>query len=141
MAYILEKITLENREKIIKDADCDELKQADLIYANKHHGFPEFWAIDRDRNYYLCIAPPRERPESSVRGFYMFFDGVIYDVYLENLVENKAFFKPDVKPSQELLAEITAAFAVYGRFGWGAKNRRGESKPSNAVVPEFILEG
>ena len=62
MPYVLEKITLEDREKIIKDAACDAAKQRTLIYTHQHQGFPKAWAIDWERNCYLFRTPPRERP-------------------------------------------------------------------------------
>jgi hypothetical protein len=139
MTYVLEKITLEDQEKIIKDAACDARKRLALNFDKQRKIFREFWAIDRERDYYLLRAPLEERPESSTRGFYMFFDGVIYDVYLENMFDNKTSFKPNVKPSPQLLAEITAAFTVLGRFSCGPLDKHGN--PEYAVVPEFILEG
>jgi hypothetical protein len=137
MAYILEKITLEDREKIIKDAACDEVKQHNLSYAKNHNDFPETWTINRECNYYLFLAPIITRPEIMKCPLYFYFKKNLYEIYFESAFGNKIGFL-DV-PAPELLKEfqkeLVVAFAVFGRGGHGALNEFGN--PEFSIVPEF----
>lgn len=141
MTYALEKITPEDKEKILQDASLDAAKKADLMYMNGQHlDNPSMtWAVDRSRNCYMFYAPTIVRQETMRQSYYIFFTNTWYEFYTENNFFNDVGIVGAATLSEpsltELQNEITAAFAVYGRYGQGPLNKDGISAYS--VVPEF----
>ncbi|KJV05286.1 hypothetical protein [Methylocucumis oryzae] len=89
MAYVLETITSEDQEKILKDAECDEEKHGLLRYAKDHVDFPETWAIDYQRNYYMLIAPVIVRPDEPGGAIFFYFKGFLFEICIESPFGNK----------------------------------------------------
>jgi hypothetical protein len=143
MTYLLEKISLQDQGKIISDASNDPPKQRELTYARDHRDFAETWAFDRERNFYLFMAPTTTRPESIDRPYLMFFQGAFYRINTEGAAGHLVYFDEDPPPPESLVAElqeeVRAAFAIYGRYGSGPLNKRGV--PVYAIVAEFKERG
>lgn len=139
MTYVLETISKEDQEKIIKDAASDPKKRSSLIYARDHHEFPTSWAVDREHDSYLMLAPVMVREDSWDRPYYIFAKGGMWQIKSKASVGNQIYFdEMTLPPSPALLdvqQEIRAAFAVYGRWGDGPLNEFG--KPEFALSPEF----
>jgi hypothetical protein len=137
MAYVLAKITPEDQQKILADAECDLSKKRDLAYAIKHGDLTKNWAIDRNKNCYLLFAPVIVREVDWE--FFIFCDGNIFGINFENPFSDKVFIESSSKLSQEkkarLQSEIRDSFSVYGRFGKGTLDEDG--KPRYSVAVEF----
>lgn len=126
MAYVLEKITPVDVEKILSDAKCDSKKYQALVTRPLLAYNPgAMWAIDRARNTYLYLVSG----SSADRGFvlYLHHKNAVYEIELEGGLEGHLVkFTDDTHPIPELLNElkheIRNAFAVYGRFGTGVGN-------------------
>jgi hypothetical protein len=118
MAYVLEKMTQADQEKILKDAECDESKKQLLI---KRKIFTRYsagneWAIDRDINSYLFwVHPP---PRSEYRYYYFYFNDFLYALRFYSIADCLIHFDDSRLPDQSLLPEfkeaITEALSVYG---------------------------
>lgn len=139
MAYVLEKITKVDQEKIIKDAECDPKKRSALIYARDHHEFAASWAVDREHDGYFLLAPVTVREESWDRPYYIFVRNRLWRANSKASIGNQFYLDEEVLPPPDVLLEvqqeIRTAFAIYGRWGDGPLNEFG--KPEFAVIPEF----
>ena len=142
MTYVLEKITPEDQEKIIKDAVCDPKKQERLTYAMAHQEFTQSWVIDRERNCYLLRMPSTMREEDWDTPYFIFVDGCMYRINREGQAGHRVYFDEAVLPTASSLTklqdEIRAAFAVYGCWGDGPLNDRGV--PVWAIDPQFTMK-
>lgn len=142
MAYALEAISMEDQQKILKDAECDPIKKRNLTYfATTSGDFPKKWVIDRERDYYMFISPWMVRPEdSSMHSRYFFFDGFMYEFLAPTFWGDEIKFI-DIPPESQFSRyqeEITLAFAVSGRGSGGPLNEFGD--PEFAFVPVFPSE-
>ncbi|MFS2036839.1 hypothetical protein ACEN8I_22645 [Polaromonas sp. CT11-55] len=114
MAYILEKISPEDRKKIFADVDEDKQKRLQMRggHFNNEPDLP--WAIDRDRNFYLLRAPTFEA-RSPYRYFFMHYEGKTYGFRVLDLTDPRVLFE-DLVPLElqpALQQEIKAAFTVH----------------------------
>jgi hypothetical protein len=139
MAYVLEAITPQDQQKILKDAECDPIKKRNLTFAATTAGdFPKKWVIDRERNYYMFIPPQMVRPESTlISPRYFFFDGFMYEFLVPTFFgcEVESVDTPSESQLKKFQDEITAAFAVFGGGDSGPLNEFGD--PEFAFVPVF----
>jgi len=140
MAYVLEKIAPEHREKIIRDLAEIPGRQQDLIYARDHHDqFPKTWAIDRQRNCYMLSLPKLVR-EPVLGTYLLFFGGHSYLANSDDLFARRLYFSDEATPpasvAEEIKTEFKAALEVYGQWGTGPLDEFGN--PTNAVMPAFI---
>lgn len=138
MAYVLEKISSADQEKILVDATCDQRKLNALISRQYFKYNPDLnWAVDREHGNYMFFAP-RTREQSSGPHFYFYFKGGLYAFHLHgnfegnSVIFDEKMFPPDF-PLHEFQDEITEAFTVYGRAGTG--NHGGDWM--YVVTPEF----
>jgi hypothetical protein len=139
MAYVLEKITPEDQERIIAEAVDDPPTQKHLVYARSCGAFARTWAIDRERGYYLLLAPRLMREDSWENPFYIRLKDRMYRVESQGQVGYRMRFSEKCFPVtllQEMLDEIKAALAVHGAWGEGPFNDRNE--PQHEVNPKFI---
>jgi hypothetical protein len=122
MAYVLEKITPEDQQKIIDDADPrvkKYLRRAleDWKDENDSFGvFPRSWAIDRERGHYL-FRMPRYFREDTYNPYGIFVYGRMY-LFRQVHVWNYFFFdEKEPSPPEELSrvqSEIVAALLCHG---------------------------
>lgn len=137
MTYVLETITQQDQEKIIKDAECDPLKNRDFVYATRNpRDFPQNWVIDRERNFYMCFRPVLMRPETMGDSLYFYFKEYLYEIRIRSPFSNEVEFV-DIPPPfllNEFQREIVAAFTVFGRSGGGAIDCLGNP---DTISPEF----
>lgn len=140
MAYVLEPITPADIDKMISDTAGTPRTQGDLIIAKTYRGFPETWAIDRNRNYYFLGKPMPSLEQLFDRPYCIFARGQMYTIRVEGR-GNRVYFDGENLPPAHLLAEvqdeIKAAFIVYGRWGTGPTEG---GRPVHAVLPEFIVK-
>lgn len=139
MAYILERINCEIKQAIIRDAGEDKKIAGLLGAAGRDSIFPDTWAVDYDRNFYLFSAPELMRPDSLDRYYLAFIDSKFYYFFSEGQSGNWFCFVPPSTPDKEsidlVISEISLAFSVYGRWGGGPLNKRGRA--IYAVEPKF----
>jgi hypothetical protein len=139
MAYILEKITPEDQERIIAEAVDDPPTQKDLIHARSCGALARTWAVDRERGYYLYFAPRLVREDSLDHPFYIRVKSGMYRIGSQGQIGYRMRFSESQFPVallHELLDEIKAALAVYGAWGEGPLN--GKNEPQDEVNPKFI---
>lgn len=137
MAYVLEPITPADQEKIIGDAKQDPVKEGDLMYAAKNpRDFPKSWAIDRERNFYMYLAPILMRPETMGSSLYFFFQSALYEICVESPFGNQVNIVESLPIALrgDFEKEISQAFAVFGRSGRGQQDFFGSP---DLFVPEF----
>lgn len=134
MAYVLEKISEEDKKKILVDANGDQRKRNRLVRTDHLDGPGMMWAVNRENDMYMFWIPVM-REESGQFHYYFYFKNALYEIYLEDLFENLVHFVGNSVPVEpalsELQAEIKAAFSVYGRFGQGVNHS------IDVVIPEF----
>lgn len=139
MTYILEKISTEDQDKIIKDFSNDPELRKSFELVKKLNQFPTSWAIDRQHNCYLLAEPRLVRPESDEWPYVFFGRSQVFRIASENTRSNKFYFKSESKLSSEertlVKKEIGLAFSVYGRWGAGEFNEFG--MPEFRVAPMF----
>lgn len=142
MTYLLETITLADREKIIQDA-APWGKQTWLKEAVKMLLFPKSWAVDRQRNCYMFFMPDLVRTESLEQPYLAFVDGRMYQINLSSMFGQDVYFDEKELPAENaidaLQCEVVAAFAVLGLFGKGPLDELG--LPEYEVVPVFKKKG
>jgi len=123
MAYVLEKINSNDRDRILSDASCDEEKIGRLMSRNS--GFFRVnknltWSIDRENDSYLVFAPSRNYESISYNYFY-YYSGKMYNILLKRPMDKVVYITEDV--DIELLSviknKVQEAFLVYGRAGLG----------------------
>jgi hypothetical protein len=135
--YVLEKISIEDKKKIIANAGEQNDTFNLLVSADRENVFPESWAIDRDSGHYLFSAPIMVRSDSLDRPYFFNFNGKL--VCFSSEGQDGVWFKFNSDLTTEnrslIIEEIESAFAVYGRWGSGPLNKRG--KPTFFVVPKF----
>ena len=121
MTYVLETITPEDQEKILRDAECDERKKKILIrrgYFNKDEP-PRDWVIERDKNSYLFWAPRPPMDQSYY--YYFYFNNFLYALRINSIsncivyFDDKPFFPPP--DLAEFKQAIIDAFSVFGVGG------------------------
>ena len=119
MGYVLEEITPEDREKILKDVGESTARM--LV---RRGGFDEEemrlmkknWTVDREKNSYLMTAPNMAAPANTF--YYFFFEGVIYQFEIRSHGWKVHFEKKPSEPLYERIkAEILLAFSVFGELG------------------------
>ena len=118
MAYILEKITHADREKILADADSIKRSHLHMRGGYFEDGIDFFWAIDRERDMYLLGAPTVES-RSSYAYFYFHINSVMYRLRVKKSKDEAV--QLDELPPQSLFNqfknEVMSAFAVHGLCG------------------------
>lgn len=117
MAYVLEKITPADQEKILKDAECDANKKNLLTRSRLFRdSVGNEWAVDRDKNSYLLWVPPP--PRSQAHCYYFYFHDFLYALRFDSYVDCVIHFDDARLPDQSLLPEfkkaIIDAFSVRG---------------------------
>jgi len=139
MTYVLEQITPEDQERIIAEAVDDPPTQKHLIYARSCGSFARTWAIDKERGYYLFLAPRLMREDSWENPFYIRVKSGMYRIGSQGQIGYRMRFSErrfPVSLLHDILDEIKAALAVYGAWGEGPVNSRNE--PEDEVNPNFI---
>jgi hypothetical protein len=143
MAYALANITQEDREKIKRDASSSPDKLRWLNAAEQLDAFPLTWALDLERDCYLMPMPIESRGDTNDVPYLMHVEGQLYKIERVGAYADLMHFDEDSLPSVDKLraveGEVTAAFAVYGCWGDGPLNERGQLE--FAVVPEFTKKG
>lgn len=92
MVFVLENITPEDQEEILRDAaDAPDI-QRHLLYAKKLNDFPKTWAIDRQRGCYLIFAPRHMREDSWDIPIYLRVREGIFEIRSEGQVGNRMYF-------------------------------------------------
>lgn len=121
MAYVLETITQEDQEKILKDVECDGGKRRALLARNGYFDCnPGLkWVIDRERDSYLFWSP--RPPMTQNYHYYFFFEKTTYAIHIKSPAVGKVYFD-DEMPSDPLLLSalnraISEAFDAYGIDG------------------------
>lgn len=137
MTYVLDSISPADREKIIQDAAADIEKRDWLIYAIKWKTFADTWAVDKQRNCYLLLMPPRIREESDEDIYFAFVGGRMYKINRLGFFGDRVYFDEQSAEAVPSIVEeeVTAAFAVYGCWGQGPLNEIGI--PEFEIVPKF----
>ena len=138
MGYVLEDITAEDQERIIREtAQTLGWRHRALVYARDHDEFPKTWAIDRQRNCYMLRLPTLVRGPTS---YLLVFDQQAHLAVSADLFARRMYFDDDVTPPPSLMEnvkrEFIAALKVYGMFGAGPLDENG--KPTESVMPAFI---
>jgi hypothetical protein len=114
MAYVLEEITPADQEKILKDAECDEMKKAPLVTLNYFEYGRPIWVIDRERDSYLFWGP--KPAKVNYARYYFFFNKFLYVlrvkrgenvIHFEDMPILESFLLHDLKQA------IKEAFSVY----------------------------
>lgn len=110
MAYVVEKITPEDQEKILSDAACDPEKLKILTYAfGIGDSVLRNWVVDRAKNYYTLVEPKFARPESTRISKYFYFSGRFYEF-------QEAFYGDEIliinAPPESLLGEFREELAL-----------------------------
>lgn len=136
MAYILETISPEDQQKILKDAECNERNRGLLMMRGGHFANnPELtWAINREDGSYLFWAPPALSSPSQSR-YYFYFEGASYLLHRDAITSVIRFDSSSPQPHDQLETlklRLNAAFTVYRRFGQGSDRE----PPFNALFEE-----
>lgn len=132
MAYVLEKITTEARERMT--SEVDERFRLRILRLDWWEGGPVHWAIDREHDSYLCLAPNRMGEGTS---YSFFFQSKMYHFTIRNEsnpIVVWRFSKPNADEIKRLQSALTQAFAVHGFSG----HIIGYQSP---LVPIFSIEG
>lgn len=115
MAYVVEKITPEDQQKILRDAACDPEKMKTLSNGFRD-GFVHGWIVDRERDCYMIGKPRFVRMDAEDFRRYFFFKGCMYEI------SQLSFFGYDVaiidmppeSQLEEFKQEVTAACMATG---------------------------
>ena len=118
MQYLLQYISLDEQDKIVRDAGpilgkLYSVRGGFFEYNPRHQ-----WVIDRERDSYLLYGPVmtarRDHPS-----YHFFFQGTMYYVEL-NMFLDYLVTVPE-EPTQPLLAQfreaLVAALTAYGPYG------------------------
>lgn len=139
MSYVLEKVTPEDQQRILSDANDSQKRKilTSQFFANS----PDLtWAVDRDRGCYLVFAPRLTREDGEISPFYFHLGTQLIEFYVPTNLGNAVTFVslPAMTPDEyhNLKVEIAAAFLTYGRFGRGLNN----GDWLHALVPSFEQE-
>ena len=140
MPFELREITEEDTNKIIADSARDFLKHSRLLFAKNEGQFPQTWAIDRDQDSYLFAMPVRTHAERANKPYFAYMNGVMYQINCRSAIYWQVYFdKPTSLPPPILLQlqnAVRSAFLVYGRYGWGPRNKGGF--PEREMNVEFL---
>jgi hypothetical protein len=133
MAYVLEKMTPADIEKITAAAD-DRQK----IFLKNRRFFEDnldmVWTIDKERGFCLLNAPSQEHM-TSTSFFFFYFNKFLYTLAIAGY-SNTTVQLPVKPPKDEMelfKLELTDAFAVHGLAGMPEIEAK--------VVPVFEAEG
>lgn len=112
-----------------------------MIYARDHADFPETWAIDYHRNYYIFNAPIIVRPDEMGSTMFFYFNGFLFEMHIKSPFENKITCtdEPNISIFREYQEETAAALAVFDHGCQGPLNQSGI--PEFSITPDFKLEG
>lgn len=141
MAFVLEPISAADRHKMIADAAVDPAKQRDLEYAARHvHDFPKRWAVDREHNCYLSMAPVIVRQDTMGTALHVFFRERLYAIRIDTAFGHTVSVVDEPPPllRGQFLAVVRSALAVFGRAGAGPTDFLGNE---DAIYPQFRLRG
>jgi hypothetical protein len=118
MAYVLEEITNEIADQIMKDAECDPAKKRLLERREYFYVFNTGLsrAIDKEKNYYIFVAPHLEA-KSENRDYFFFCDNKLFRIRL--VADNGwwFYFADDDSADQSVIDEIKSAFGIHQYFG------------------------
>ncbi len=126
MSYELERITVDDQEKILRDASYDQKRVNNLLARGGHfnNAFELTWAIDRERDCYLFTAPPL--PMTATKRYYFYYEKHLYLLIIDSKITDEKFlstghFDEDVDGdvSPDLIEKIKEAYLVYGPSGKG----------------------
>ena len=143
MKFTLEKISEENKHRILADACAGAGNGPAVQFAKYGEMYWEegpSWAVGPWRKSYLIRAPLYTECGTSQRFYYLFSDGAWYKLARRALMSEQVAILGQGQVRPELLSHlkelITAAFAVFGArgdgpdsAGWGA-----------SIVPVFVGE-
>lgn len=135
MTYVLEKMTLEDKNKIFTDLELDPKKKR-LVIAYKLFEFFDRvnWAVDRKSNSYIILAPiSLEHPLD--HKFYFFYKKNWYALWVKAMFENEVNFE-DSEPNrkecrQEFRNQLKQALLAIGRYSEGSPDL------FNSIYAEF----
>lgn len=134
MSYVLEEMSPADKEKILKDAECDPSKKGWLEvtnHLNREGGMQ--WVVDRENNSYMFIVVTM-REHSANSHFYIFVEGFMYEVSVDGLFGGEVKFfgiKPSGDSAESVKEAIVSALPILGRYGWGVRDS------FDVVIPEF----
>lgn len=148
MAYVLEKITDEIREKIFSDVKNDVLaKNIPLksrhihwfiteLYEGAYISMPETWIVDHDKGFYL-LRLEQNRGSPTYRGTYLFYyQGVCYEIRALDIFTQEVSVYDTYGPKlEELKPEFFEEF--YMAYGAFLNSLDQEERKFMAVRPEF----
>lgn len=135
MAYVLEKITSENVEKILADLESDQAKKRRAIGDGLFAGSGVLnWAVERESNSYIFHAPTTREQAINPR-FYFFYQNEWYELWVNDLFGNVIHFDSPEPTSeatrQKFRSQLKDALLVFGRYGTGSTDF------SDSIVAEF----
>lgn len=133
MAYVLEKLTPEAQERITQESD--ERFRLKILRLEWWEGGPIHWAIDREHDSYLCLAP--SPVGESGESYSFFFHSKMYHFmmpFANKPVVTWRFGKPNDDEIEQLQPALTQAFATYGFYGH-------QITYESPIVPIFAAEG
>jgi len=127
---VIEKVTPEIQEKILKDASYDK-KNTNMLLARGGYfnsSIELTWAINKEKNYYFLLAPAL--PQAISKRYFFYFKKNMYILVIASEITNENFFSTgyfkdvvDRKLISELESEVRKAYLVYGPSGKGRKYR------------------
>lgn len=134
MAYVLEKITAVDKEKILIDIQSDQEKKLRVVADKTFSNGDSHWAVDRENNSYIFLAPTIREQAIDPR-FFFFYKATWYELYVKAMFENLVHFEsPEPTADDErsdFRRQLKAALFAIGRYSKGSFDRL------NSVVAEF----
>lgn len=135
MAYVLEKITPENIEKILLDLESDQAKKKRVIGDGILTRTRDVnWAVNRECNSYIFHAPTTREQAINPR-FYFFYQNAWYEIWVNDLFGNVLHFESPEPTSEaerhEFRRQLKDALFIFGRYATGSTDS------SDSIVAEF----
>lgn len=118
MAYVVDKLTPADCERILADADERKRRRLNLRGEFVEDSVGMNWTVDRERNFYLLPAPRRDI-RSMEAHFYMFLHGRMYELRVKGLSGPEVIIEDEVSTVERgnLEREFTEAIGVQGFRG------------------------
>jgi len=134
MTYVLEKITAADREKIMADLESDQEKKLRVIGDKTLTSLGDLnWAVDRESNSYIFLAPTIREQAINPR-FFFFYKDTWYELYVKAMFENLVHFEspePVQGERSEFRLQLKAALFAIGRYS------KGSFDLLNSIIAEF----
>ena len=152
MAYVVEEVSIEDREKILADVSYAPPRRSRFakwgVFRDPTGRYKDMrWAIDRESGSYLFGSESYARELEN--GYHFFFDGRMYEIGVAELREADGRRQVEVHAIDQAgdlkhlpLAfkdHLTAAFREYGLYGFGKYTRDGRNFALD-VTPVFSEE-